>query len=188
MKSKKEWRGQDRSSKHTLLTAFRKWQMKSRPTCVQSPAHHVTDLQKMGNHETQTFSTLDTTMGIATNVRWSTRTGSRTSLVTTLANVLNSWRIRQTQATGEVPLTSTNASIRLSDHSFTWLRELSTLPKESSRNISTSWKGCESEIHSLLDTTQSTPADAKYHRDPSFRWRSLLRWWDHEYIKCRKEE
>ena len=60
-------------------------QSKPRPTIVQSLAHHVTDLQEMGIDEAQTFITMDTAMGTTIDARWSARTGSRASLVATLA-------------------------------------------------------------------------------------------------------
>ena len=56
-------------------------QIKSRPPCVQSVAHHVTDLQKMGLDEAQAPGTMDSQMGIATDVRSGPGARSRTSLV-----------------------------------------------------------------------------------------------------------
>ena len=60
-------------------------QSKPRPLSVQRIAHHVTDLQEMGIYEAQALGTMDSPMGIAADVLWDSRAGSRTSLVATLA-------------------------------------------------------------------------------------------------------
>ena len=58
---------------------------KPRSLGEQSVAHHVTDLPTMGLDEAQALGTMDSSMGIAADVRWSPGAGSRTSLVAALA-------------------------------------------------------------------------------------------------------
>ena len=51
-------------------------QNKPRPTCVKSISHHVSDLLEMGDDEAEALGTLDKAMGITTDARWSTRSGT----------------------------------------------------------------------------------------------------------------
>ena len=118
-------------------------QNKSRPFSVQSVAHHVTDLQKIGFDEAQALGTMDAPMGIATDVRWGLGAGSRTSLVATLAlfGIL------------EKP---TNTSDRRCCGHLQMLRP---------NCQTTSLHDCESCWRSQESASFHTHADAEYHSD-----------------------
>ena len=79
----KEMNGQRRSLKHKRLASPKKAEQVT-TLSVLRVAHHVTDLQEMGFDEAQALGTMDSPMGIATDVRWGSGARSRASLVATL--------------------------------------------------------------------------------------------------------